>query len=209
MVHGSGGGHDQGMAFAELPAQRGIPVIAMSRFGYLRTPILEDASVSARAGHSIETGALLGTRLSPGFGLLGGRTLSLGGAAELDIARVRLRAAGAWGSHAPTFAGQGLLADAGQLRSNAWSLSALVPAFGGRLHAHLAQPLAISGGRFAVGAGYADARAEARETAHEVGFSRGTDRFGQLDLTAYQRVNAGNRPGLSDLGVAVRLSRGF
>ncbi|MEO7254874.1 MAG: hypothetical protein ABIZ64_11645 [Casimicrobium sp.] len=37
-VHGSGGGHDQGMAFAAGLAAQGIRVIAMSRFGYLRTP---------------------------------------------------------------------------------------------------------------------------------------------------------------------------
>ena len=38
-VHGSGGGHDQGMAFAGALAKQGIRVIAMSRFGYLRTPM--------------------------------------------------------------------------------------------------------------------------------------------------------------------------
>ena len=49
MVHGSGGGHDQGMAFAGTLAQRGIRVIAMSRFGYLRTPMPLDASPAAQA----------------------------------------------------------------------------------------------------------------------------------------------------------------
>jgi 2-hydroxy-6-oxonona-2,4-dienedioate hydrolase len=49
MVHGSGGGHDQGMAFAGNLAQRGIRVIAMSRFGYLRTPMPADASPAAQA----------------------------------------------------------------------------------------------------------------------------------------------------------------
>jgi 2-hydroxy-6-oxonona-2,4-dienedioate hydrolase len=48
-VHGSGGGHDQGMAFAGALAQRGIRVIAMSRFGYLRTPMPADASSAAQA----------------------------------------------------------------------------------------------------------------------------------------------------------------
>ena len=42
-VHGSGGGHDQGMAFAGALATQGIRVIAMSRFGYLRTPMPVDA----------------------------------------------------------------------------------------------------------------------------------------------------------------------
>lgn len=49
MVHGSGGGHDQGMAFAGGLAQQGIRVIAMSRFGYLRTPMPLDASPAAQA----------------------------------------------------------------------------------------------------------------------------------------------------------------
>ena len=48
-VHGSGGGHDQGMAFARPLAQHGIRVIAMSRFGYLRTPMPADASAAAQA----------------------------------------------------------------------------------------------------------------------------------------------------------------
>ena len=49
MVHGSGGGHDQGMAFAGNLAKKGIRVIAMSRFGYLRTPMPIDASPQAQA----------------------------------------------------------------------------------------------------------------------------------------------------------------
>jgi 2-hydroxy-6-oxonona-2,4-dienedioate hydrolase len=49
-VHGSGGGHDQGMAFAGALAKQGIRVIAMSRFGYLRTPMPADASAAAQAG---------------------------------------------------------------------------------------------------------------------------------------------------------------
>jgi len=35
-VHGSGGGYDQGMAFAAPLAHPGFRVIATSRFGYLR-----------------------------------------------------------------------------------------------------------------------------------------------------------------------------
>jgi pimeloyl-ACP methyl ester carboxylesterase len=48
-VHGSGGGHDQGMAFAARLANKGIRVIAMSRFGYLSTPMPADASAAAQA----------------------------------------------------------------------------------------------------------------------------------------------------------------
>jgi 2-hydroxy-6-oxonona-2,4-dienedioate hydrolase len=49
MVHGSGGGHDQGMAFAAPLAPHGVRVIAVSRFGYLGTPRPEDASPQAQA----------------------------------------------------------------------------------------------------------------------------------------------------------------
>ncbi len=48
-VHGSGGGFDQGMAFAAPLATKGVRVIAMSRFGYLRTPMPDDASAEAQA----------------------------------------------------------------------------------------------------------------------------------------------------------------
>ncbi|MFZ4602084.1 MAG: alpha/beta fold hydrolase [Caulobacterales bacterium] len=48
-IHGSGGGYDQGMAFAAPLARQGIRVIAMSRFGYLRTPMPKDASAQAQA----------------------------------------------------------------------------------------------------------------------------------------------------------------
>lgn len=49
MIHGSGGGHDQGMAWARPLVQQGVRVIAMSRFGYLRTPRPGDASPEAQA----------------------------------------------------------------------------------------------------------------------------------------------------------------
>ncbi|HYN61320.1 MAG TPA: alpha/beta fold hydrolase [Rubrivivax sp.] len=49
VVHGSGGGHDQGMAFAGTLARHGVRVIAMSRFGYLGTPMPADASAAAQA----------------------------------------------------------------------------------------------------------------------------------------------------------------
>ncbi len=49
MIHGSGGGHDQGMVWARPLVQQGVRVIAMSRFGYLRTPRPADASPEAQA----------------------------------------------------------------------------------------------------------------------------------------------------------------
>lgn len=49
VVHGAGGGYDQGLEFSEGLAQSGFRVIAISRFGYLRTPMPADASAAAQA----------------------------------------------------------------------------------------------------------------------------------------------------------------
>jgi len=49
VVHGAGGGFDQGMELADELAAAGHRVIAMSRFGYLRTPLPADASAAAQA----------------------------------------------------------------------------------------------------------------------------------------------------------------
>ena len=49
VVHGAGGGVDQGLLFAEPIAAHGYRAIAMSRFGYLRTPLPADASAEAQA----------------------------------------------------------------------------------------------------------------------------------------------------------------
>ena len=48
-IHGAGGGFDQGLAFGADLAAAGFRVIAMSRFGYLRTPLPADASAAAQA----------------------------------------------------------------------------------------------------------------------------------------------------------------
>ncbi len=49
VVHGAGGGYDQGIDFAKPLVDSGFRVIAMSRFGYLRTPLPVDASTEAQA----------------------------------------------------------------------------------------------------------------------------------------------------------------
>ncbi len=48
VVHGAGGGFDQGLELAAF-ARGGFLVIAVSRFGYLRTPLPPDASAVAQA----------------------------------------------------------------------------------------------------------------------------------------------------------------
>ena len=68
-VHGAGGGFDQGLELAQPLARSGFRVIAVSRFGYLRTPLPKDASAAAQAdAHaclldalSITRAAVLGT----------------------------------------------------------------------------------------------------------------------------------------------------
>ena len=80
VVHGSGGGHDQGMAFAGSLAQRGIRVIAMSRFGYLRTPMPADASAEAQADAHVCLLDALGIRRAA---IMGG---SAGAPSALQIA---------------------------------------------------------------------------------------------------------------------------
>jgi pimeloyl-ACP methyl ester carboxylesterase len=49
VVHGAGGGFDQGLELGEGLARVGFRVIAPSRFGYLRTPLPADASAEAQA----------------------------------------------------------------------------------------------------------------------------------------------------------------
>jgi 2-hydroxy-6-oxonona-2,4-dienedioate hydrolase len=49
VVHGAGGGFDQGLDFGKPLSERGFRVIAMSRFGYLRTPLPADATPTAQA----------------------------------------------------------------------------------------------------------------------------------------------------------------
>lgn len=49
VVHGAGGGFDQGIELGEDLARAGFRVIAPSRFGYLRTPLPSDATAEAQA----------------------------------------------------------------------------------------------------------------------------------------------------------------
>jgi len=49
VVHGAGGGFDQGLDLGESLSRTGYHVIAPSRFGYLRTPVPADASAAAQA----------------------------------------------------------------------------------------------------------------------------------------------------------------
>lgn len=49
VVHGAGGGFDQGLMLAEPLVRHGFQAIAMSRFGYLRTPLPAEATAETQA----------------------------------------------------------------------------------------------------------------------------------------------------------------
>jgi pimeloyl-ACP methyl ester carboxylesterase len=77
MVHGAGGGFDQGMDIAKGLAAGGMRVIAVSRFGYLRTPLAADASAAAQAdAHACLLDAL-GLKRAAIFGVSAGAPSSM------------------------------------------------------------------------------------------------------------------------------------
>jgi pimeloyl-ACP methyl ester carboxylesterase len=49
LIHGSGGGYDQGLLFGEMVLGEGYKEISVSRFGYLRSPAPEDFSARAQS----------------------------------------------------------------------------------------------------------------------------------------------------------------
>jgi len=53
VLHGAGGGHDQGMTFARPLLRDGFRIIAVSRFGYLGAPLPADSSPAAQADANI------------------------------------------------------------------------------------------------------------------------------------------------------------
>jgi len=80
VVHGAGGGFDQGLDLGAALARSGFRIIAMSRFGYLRTPLPADASAAAQAdAHA----CLLDALNVPRAALLG---VSAGGPSALAFA---------------------------------------------------------------------------------------------------------------------------
>ena len=82
MIHGSGGGFDQGLDFAEPLARNGFRVIAPSRFGYLRSAFPEGASPEMQADALAHLLARVGV----------GRAVVIGGSAgALSATQLALR----------------------------------------------------------------------------------------------------------------------
>lgn len=72
VVHGAGGGYSQVAAITELLAASGFKAIAMSRFGYLRTPLPADASPAAQADAHARLLDALGVSKATAIGLSAG-----------------------------------------------------------------------------------------------------------------------------------------
>jgi pimeloyl-ACP methyl ester carboxylesterase len=79
-IHGSGGGHDQGMSFARPLIRQGVRVISISRFGYLRAPMPVDGSAAAQADDFV---CLLDALRIPNTAVMGG---SAGAPSALQMA---------------------------------------------------------------------------------------------------------------------------
>lgn len=54
MIHGTGGGFDQGLLFGAALRERGLRIVAPSRFGYLRSAFPDDASPAHQADALVE-----------------------------------------------------------------------------------------------------------------------------------------------------------
>ena len=77
VIHGAGGGYSQVAAISEWLAASGFKAVAMSRFGYLRTPLPQDASPAAQAdAHACLLDAL-GVAKAAALGLSAGAPSSL------------------------------------------------------------------------------------------------------------------------------------
>jgi 2-hydroxy-6-oxonona-2,4-dienedioate hydrolase len=68
MIHGTGGGFDQGLRFGRRLAEAGYRVIAPSRFGYLRSAMPADASSEAQADAFVDLLDALGIARVPVVG---------------------------------------------------------------------------------------------------------------------------------------------
>lgn len=157
-----------------------------------------------------ESGSLAGMRLSRGFGLAGGSTISLGMAARLVAGRWAL--AGDWRQAGSRLAlGPGLIAAAGALQGDAASLALTHSAPIGSISLAISRPLVLAGPVWLAG------RSEAvrlgpttRETAVEAAYARPLPGGGQLQFSLFHRSHPGHVAAAPpDDGAALRLLWGW
>ena len=72
VVHGAGGGFDQGMEFGRALVEGGFRVVSMSRFGYLQTSMPTDSSPTAQADAHLALIDALGIRRAAVLGASAG-----------------------------------------------------------------------------------------------------------------------------------------
>jgi 2-hydroxy-6-oxonona-2,4-dienedioate hydrolase len=77
VVHGAGGGFDQGLEILGPLAARGFRLVAISRFGYLRTPLPPDASPTAQAEAHASLMDALGIERAAIFGVSAGASSAM------------------------------------------------------------------------------------------------------------------------------------
>ena len=163
------------------------------------------ARLSLHLAQGDEEGSLLGTRLSPAFGLSGGSSRAAGAALDLALGPVHLRGAFRQGWYEALVAPGALLLGSEGLITRAHSASASLDLGQGRVFIAHAAPEAVRGGGFRLADGsLAPLGVHAREQAFEAGYLKGP-----LALSLFMRDDAGNRAGLLDAGVALRLSTDF
>uniref|UniRef100_UPI00333EA869 hypothetical protein n=1 Tax=Sandarakinorhabdus sp. TaxID=1916663 RepID=UPI00333EA869 len=187
-------------------ARQSTALIRLSR----RWPALELAGLLRLDD---ERGSLAGTRLSSGFGLNGGSSISIGVAARLLIGGFEL--AGDWRRARSRLAlGPGLITAAGPLHGDAGSLMLsrghlLLP--GDRFSLAVTRPLAIAGPLWLAG-GAAPVRfgPNSRETALEATYLRPLPAGGTLQFALFHRDHPGHIAAAPpDQGAALRLWWGW
>ena len=192
-----------------LPADSGEPgphrAMRQSRLTLAARYDLGEFHLASRLSRTNDSGGMLGSRLDPAYGLLGGASTLAGIAVGWQDERLALRLAASSGRHRPEFAAGGLLRDGGDWHSQSWSATAERRTGGGTLRLGIARPLVVTRANLALANGVTlSAAATARETATELGFTAPG-----FTLAAFHRANAGNLPGVSDSGGAFTLRTAF
>lgn len=195
---------------ALLPVERGQALASQTTALVRLSRQLAGLELAGTLRLDDERGSLAGMRLSRGFGLAGGRTVSLGMAARLALGRWTL--AGDWRHARSRLALQpGLIAAAGPLQGDAASLTISHAGPIGLFSLAVTRPLALAGPVWLAGAGDAVRLGPTvRETALEAGLARALPGGGQVQVSLFHRRHPGHIAAApSDDGAALRLWWGW